>query len=101
MTKADLVLQHDRYILKVDNHADDPLVCAAVSQTVTMLANVLGSFDEHLYDAAEIRLTPGSAQIRASGDEVCAGWFRMAGAGLLGLEKEYPELIQVRMIDII
>lgn len=93
-----IVLRHedDKYLIQATGHATgSEKVCSGVSAILYSIAGWLVNNGEHIryYKSS---LQSGNAVIEFAGGVVAKAVYEVASIGLLQIEKQYPDYIQVR-----
>lgn len=97
MTRAEVELRGDRYLLTVEGHAEGSVaVCAAVSAIVYALSGYVFNAAGHVKALECNELRSGRARIECTADASVGAAFRMAGIGLTQVARAYPLFLDAR-----
>lgn len=99
MTEVYGSIEHGRYIVQMDGHADgDPIVCSAISGiTYALLGYLINATEDGLAIPYKNDVAPGHVDIMYGIDDDIIPVFHMFMIGLMQIEKKYPDLIRCKI----
>lgn len=94
MTRVTAKSTNGRYYIKAEGHATgSPAVCAGVSAIIYALAGYLGNSES--IRCEEVNLSDGNAELEFYGGDDAEAVYLMSVIGLMQIEEQYPEYIEV------
>lgn len=95
MTEVLGSIEHGRYSIQMDGHADgDPIVCSAISGiTYALLGYLANATEDGLAIPYKNEVESGHIDILYEVDDDIIPVFHMFMIGLMQIQKKYPDLI--------